>query len=341
MKKKLLAVAVVGALASPAAFAQTLYGVMDVGYQNAKFADGDVNKHFVQNGMATGSRLGVRGSEDLAQGLTAIYVIELEVTADVGTVGTPGRQTYVGLDSKAWGALTLGRQYTHTFHTFEVGQAGPYDYGTFSSFYGATGISTRANNAIKYSSPLMSGFSVGALWAPGEDTTPGESNNGAYLDAAIRYTPGPLGVSLSHTRTTVELAGTENVTKMNQITAGWDTGPFGVLGGYITAENDGAVAGVAALERDAYWVNGVARFGGRHEFHALWGKVKNDLVANGDATVIGVVYQHVMSKRTRIYTGFGRVSNDAGSAVVPTGFASAVGAGYDPRGFQLGLATSF
>ena len=53
MNKKLLAVAVVGALASPAAFAQnvTIYGGIDVGYQNASnYATGSVNHNFITSG---------------------------------------------------------------------------------------------------------------------------------------------------------------------------------------------------------------------------------------------------------------------------------------------------
>ena len=91
----------------------------------------------------------------------------------------------------------------------------------------------------------------------------------------------------------------------------------------------------------SFWVNPVARFGGRHELYALWGKVKNKLLAGGDASVVALTYQHVLSKRTRIYTSLGRVDNDAASAVELNAFASAVAAGYDPRGFQLGLLHSF
>src|SRR5687767_1022224 len=103
MKKKLLAVAVVGALASPVAFAQTLYGIVDVGYQNSKYSDGDVNKHFIQSGQHSGSHFGVRGSEDLAAGTYAMYQIEFDITADTGATAAAGmtqRLTFVGLGSK-------------------------------------------------------------------------------------------------------------------------------------------------------------------------------------------------------------------------------------------------
>ena len=340
MKKKLLAVAVVGALASPAAFAQTLYGIVDVGYQNLKHADGDVNKHFIQSGQHSGSRFGVRGSEDLAAGTYAMYQIEFNITADTGATGDTSRLTFVGLGSKAWGELTLGRQYTHTFHTFAVGSAS--GYGTFSSYYegSTTGIATRASNSVKYSSPRMGGFSVGALWAPGETTTAGTSSDGDYLDFALRYTPGPFGVALSHAIATEEAGGTSNDTTLTQITANWDNRAWGIYGGYLMSEDDG-VAGVKTVDRSAWWINPVVRFGGRHEVYFLYGQAENDLVSGQESNHVAVTYQHVMSKRTRIYTSIGRVSNDNGAAGQLNNKAAASAAGYDPRGFQLGLLHSF
>lgn len=347
MKKKLLAVAVVGALASPAALAQTLYGIVDVGYQNSKYADGDVNKNFIQSGQHSGSRFGVRGSEDLAGGTYAMYQIEFNIVADTGGPGATDttRLTFAGLGSKAWGELTLGRQYTHTFHTFAVGSAS--GYGTFTSFYNAstTGIMTRASNSVKYSSPNMGGFSVGALWAPGEDTTPGEKSNGNYLDFAVRYTPGPFGASLSHARTSVDTAGVDEDLEQTQITANWDNRAWGIYGGWIRNQFD---APGADLDVDSYWINPVVRFGGRHEVYFLLGQVKDDSegVTEGDSTVVAVTYQHVMSKRTRIYTSIGRVSNDANAAAALNAQAGTTGGfvgtpGFDPRAFQLGLLHSF
>jgi len=346
MKKKLLAVAVVGALASPAAFAQTLYGIVDLGYQNLKYADGDVNKHFIQSGQHSGSRFGVRGSEDLAGGTYAMYQIEFDVVADTGATpggGMTNRLSMVGFGSKAWGELTLGRQYTHSFHTFAVGSAS--GYGTFTTYYASQGaqgpnITTRASNSVKYSSPVMGGFSVGALWAPGESTTAGTSSNGNYMDFALRYTPGPFGVAVSHAIGTAEAAGVENETTQTQITANWDNRAFGIYGGYIQREDDGVGAG-STVDASSWWINPVMRFGGRHEVYFLYGKGESDLGTNPTSTTVALTYQHVMTKRTRIYTSIGRVSNDDGAVGSLNGAAAASGANYDPRGFQLGVVHSF
>ena len=345
MKHKLFAAALGGALISPAVFAQTVYGIVDVGYQHAKHADGDVNKNFIQSGQQSGgSRFGVRGTEDLGAGTYATYQIEFDVIADSGATSATGmtqRQTFVGLGGKSWGELTLGRQYIHTYHAFSVGS--PLGAGTFSSFYTTdiVGFPLRVSNSVKYSSPVFGGFSAGALWAPGESTTAGASDNGDYTDFILRFAQGPIGIAGSVGRQITQAATIENHLKFHQIAAHWDRGSYGLYGGYITRRNQGAAAGATPTDIRSHWINPVVRFGGRHELYALWGVVRNKLAFAADAEVLAVTYQHVLSKRTRIYTSLGRVENDPGSAVELNAFATAVAAGYDPRGFQLGVVHAF
>ena len=69
MKKTLAALAVLGAFAGSAAAADvTLYGVVDLGlnYQYSKVGDADaVNTFKEQAGQNSGSRFGLKGTEDL------------------------------------------------------------------------------------------------------------------------------------------------------------------------------------------------------------------------------------------------------------------------------------
>jgi predicted porin len=341
MRKSLLAVLFGGMLASPAALAQTPYGVVDLGYQHAKHADGEVNKQFIESGQHSGSRIGVRGTEDLAAATYATYTIEFDVIADTGATSATGmtsRLTFVGLGSKAWGELTLGRQYTRTYDTFATGSAS--GYGTFTSFLipDGPGITSRVSNSVKYVSPSFGGLSFGAVVAPGESTAVGASDNGNYLDYGLRWSVSPFGVAASRAVQTAEAGGVESETKLDQIVAHWDNRAFGLYGGYVTLRNEAAAS---TLRRRAYWFNPVARVGDRHELFGLWGKVKNTLASNADATVIAVTHQLVLSKRTRVYTSLGKVKNQDAAAVELNAFAAAVANGYDPRGFQLGLLHSF
>jgi predicted porin len=67
------------------------------------------------SGIASGSRLGFRGTEDLGDGLAAFYVLEMGINADTGVLGQGGlgfgRQSMVGLQG-GFGSVSLGRQYT-------------------------------------------------------------------------------------------------------------------------------------------------------------------------------------------------------------------------------------
>lgn len=342
MKKKLLAVAVVGALASPAAFAQTLYGIVDLGYQNSDYSDGDVNKDFMVQGQHSGSRLGVRGSEDLAGGTYAMYQIEFNIQADNGDPAATGTQrlTMVGLGSKAWGEFTLGQQYTHSFHTIAPGSASAY--ATFTSTAGLIPELTRASNSFKYSSPVMGGFSVGALWSPsGTGTTEptADTAEANYWDAAIRYTPGPFGVAVSHAKSSTELAAVEAESELTIFSANWDNRAFGIYGTFWQGEAD--AGGTTLAEPEGWALSGVARFGGRHELYALWGMTEDSLIDDSEGSVLAIVYQHVMSKRTRFYAGYATSDNDPAGTAVPTALQGGPAAGYDARGIQLGIVHTF
>jgi predicted porin len=349
MNKKLLAVAVVGALASPVAFAQTLYGIVDVGYQNVDNGADDANADFVVSGQHSSSRLGVRGSEDLAGGTYAMYQIEFDITADTGATAASGmthRLTMVGLGSKAWGELTLGRQYTHVFHSRVLGHSA--GTSTFGTGYGQMPGTTRASNSIKYSSPVMSGFSVGAIWAPGvadgagvaESQLPGEDQN--YWDAAIRWTPGPFGAAAAYGVQTVEAAGVETEDTYTTFSAYWDNRAFGVYANYTLHETDNPGA-AADPERTYMNISGVARFGGNNEVHLHFGEREDDPGA-GDAptaTFFGVSFVHRMSKRTLVYAGYGATDNDTNAALKNTVMIPAATPGETISGFQVGLAHSF
>ena len=94
MKKTLAALAVLGAFAGSAAAADvTLYGVVDYGflynYTDKQAADGtsaDDNTLRLQSGVDAGSRWGVKGTEDLGNGLKVGFQLESGFNADDGTL---------------------------------------------------------------------------------------------------------------------------------------------------------------------------------------------------------------------------------------------------------------
>jgi predicted porin len=381
MNKKLLAVAVVGALASPLAFAQTttIYGGIDVGYQYAKsYAAGDnINKNFIQSGGDYTSRIGFKGSDDLAPGLTAVYVMEAGIAADQGTQDGPGfwqRQVYGGLDSKQWGALTFGRQYTHMFNQYGLGT---WSVLTLAGTLNPAGFNTgsinpvRASNYAKYSSPKFGGFSVGVGYSPGVGKTAGSgytnaqnggeptdtvAGDGRYWDGQVSWAQGPIGVAFSHfSLNNATVLGSQTL-KRNQLTGKWDSGVFGVFAGYAKDSADADAGGGFATGVDIkyYWIQPVFRFGGNNELFGIWARNKDESTAasNGKTTYYGIEGRHYMTKRTWLYAGVAHAKNELEGAATglataksPTTFAAAVTVNAtsqnNPTGIHVGVATTF
>jgi len=217
MNKKLLAIAILGSfgVAAHAQSSVTLYGVIDAGvsYVNhSKNAAGGSDKLFkYDDGVAQGSRWGLRGSEDLGGGLKAIFLLENGFNSGNGTLGQGsrefGRQAYVGLAKDNVGSLTLGRQYT--FSTDILGNystggqtvAGNYAYH-INDLDQLT--SSRIDNAVKFTSANYSGLTFGALYGFSNQAgaftgSPGTSGSSSAYSFGVNYAAGPFGVGAAYT----------------------------------------------------------------------------------------------------------------------------------------------
>ena len=121
MKKCLLAGAALVTLTGTA-HAQssvTLYGLIDAGltYTNSQISGTGSGGHSnwqMTSGSVQYSRWGLRGAEDLGGGLKAIFTLESGFNVNNGQLSSNNRlfnrQAFVGLTSREYGTLTLGRQ---------------------------------------------------------------------------------------------------------------------------------------------------------------------------------------------------------------------------------------
>ncbi|MFB9127389.1 porin [Paraburkholderia dipogonis] len=259
MNKKVFAAATLAVFAT-AAHAQssvTLYGVIDAGISyvnNSKTATGHDNLFKYDDGVAQGSRWGLRGTEDLGGGLKALFVLESGFNSGNGTLGQGGalfgRQAYVGLSKDGIGSLTFGRQYS--FSTDYLG--GNYSTGgqTVAGNY-AYHIndvdqltSSRINNAVKFSSANFAGLTFGAMYgfsnqagafagSPTVGTTAGSSRAYSF---GVNYANGPFGVGAAYTDIRFPAQSTPVFsTAMANVTTGTvrDLRTFGVGGRYTIA----------------------------------------------------------------------------------------------------------
>jgi predicted porin len=116
MQKKILAVAVAGALASPLALAQssvTIYGTFDLSVANSRYSSSPTSSSVTKMDVySQSSRLGFRGEENLGGGLRAWFQAENGIYAD-GRTNNPtagafgSRNTGIGLTG-GWGTVMTG-----------------------------------------------------------------------------------------------------------------------------------------------------------------------------------------------------------------------------------------
>ncbi len=199
-------VALVCAGAAGIAHAQssvTLYGVLDTGIDYANNVNG---QHLWQmaSGVSAGSRWGLRGKEDLGGGLSAIFDLESGFSSTDGSLGSGlafSRNAYIGLASKTYGTVTLGRQWDPIVDLIE-----PY---SLNDAYGGWYFSHpndmdnldngfAISNAVKYTSPTIAGFTGEALYSFGGQA--GQFSNNATYSAAASYTNGPFSAGVGYLR---------------------------------------------------------------------------------------------------------------------------------------------
>ncbi|MCQ0031628.1 porin [Burkholderia glumae] len=208
--KKYLAIPALACALSGAAHAQssvTLYGTIDAGLDylsNQKSSAGSGAAYGVQSGNVSTTRWGLRGNEQLGGGLAAVFDLENGFNLANGRLGNGGdefgRQAWVGLASRRWGTLTLGRQYD-----FLVDFVAPLS-ATGSGFGGNIADhpfdndnlanDTRMNNAVKFRSASYGGITFGGAYAF-SNLGGGVSDNNAYSLGA-QYLNGPLDLAAAY-----------------------------------------------------------------------------------------------------------------------------------------------
>ena len=209
MKKTLAAVAVLGAFAGSAFAADvTLYGVVDLGLNYSHVdMDGqgdDLDNFTMESGQQSGSRWGLKGTEDLGNGLTVGFVLENGFAADSGADNDPmfDRESMLFLEGD-FGKLAFGRigSFNQGQGSFSlIGNLTPFgtSFGDYAAQAGNMfSTSTRYENSIVYRTPSFAGFQVTAMYSMGgNDEGENESTTDRYYGIAATYSNGPAYVLL-------------------------------------------------------------------------------------------------------------------------------------------------
>jgi general bacterial porin, GBP family len=223
MKKLVMAAAVLGAFAgtAQAQTSVTLYGIADGDLRFDHTNLGTLKS--VGSGGESGSRWGIRGSEDLGGGLKANFIFEQGFQLDDNSVaqgpvgggasaGFGGSSTAphngvngssrlfsriatVGLSGDSWGEIRFGRAYHPAF--LVQATADPFGAGFVSEVSNLyTNNTIRNDNAIYYDTPRFAGLQVSLAYQMGESTTDSPATqvkrgNDRY-EAGLTYSNGPI-----------------------------------------------------------------------------------------------------------------------------------------------------
>lgn len=354
------------ALACCSAHAQSsvqIYGVADAGIvlERGGAAGNTTN---VSSGVASGSRIGFKGTEDLGNGLSAGFVVESGFAMDTGASGqgglTFGRQSFVSLASPL-GTISAGRQYSPYYKALRD-IADPFEDGLAGQAPNLMVPNRRMDNSLRYASPKLAGFSTELAYSAGE--VAGDSTRKRSLSGALNYEDGPLALSASHYRRESATAGLHAHNSLlaarykignYQLHAGYafnrgmgtvggggsSTLSTGTTGGTITMGTvtsatsviTNATIGVpGAASRDA--VLGLCATFGPHTFVGSVVQHMDRSPANQDARQYGIAYLYSLSKRTDLYAAYARINGDNGA---PFTVGNATDDGKGTRAFNLGL----
>jgi predicted porin len=385
MKKTLIALAVLAS--SGAAMAQstfTLYGVADVNVERARGVKlvGGVpgtgatsNLTRVTSGGLSGSRWGLRGSEDLGSGLKGVFVAESGINFDDGTTGVSypaaatqtstaalagtsrlfGRQAFVGLEG-GFGGVRLGRQYTPIGNLADYIGTLPLDVLPVLGVLAGSS-SYRTDNAVTYTTPSFAGFTASGQYSTGNNGEVADNKAGRAGSINGIYENGPILAAVGY----IEIQDANYISAADQerkefmLVGGYDFGFAKARLHYSETEltTPGVATSPAALAPNKMKVFGLKAAIPFGAFTVTPGfAVGQDVTGAADRTATGavspkddvkiftLVAAYDLSKRTTAYGRLTVVDNEAGSN---KGFNYAATAAGDKgsNAIQLGVRHTF
>ena len=332
MKKSSVMLALFGAFSgvlAGAAQAQSsvqIYGNLDVGINKLTGTTAQIGKR-------DNNRLGFKGTEDLGDGLKALFQLEIRFDPDTGVIEGGTRplfqgQSRVGLQG-GFGTARLGRglsAFQESILAFEPWAGAPTPAGfqtdiqvagyTSDPLSPAGNSRNRFSNAFFYNTPLFNGFQLNATVASKE------ANNGPALiwrgtalapqfaansQAAVvpyslsaTYINGPLGAMAAYERNAVD-------SKLWSVAGSF--APITDLKLVASYQHQDQDATVAVNPDTKAWLVGANYVIGTHKLLAGYGQKRPDGVIKTKQVSLG--YEYSLSKRTYLYA-------DASNRKVPT-----------------------
>lgn len=350
MKKTLIALAVLGVASTAMAADVTLYGRIDNGlaFKSVKVDGADrVNKTEMTSGWSTGSRWGIKGAEDLGNGLKVGFVLESGFTGDNGKSAQDGRlfgrESVVYL-SGDFGTLYAGRLGSINSDAGSISLLGNTSvfgncYG-LASAKGSTGSSWgRYDNTLAYVTPSYSGVQASVMYSMKADDVKGsgtenKANTDRYAAFGLKYAGGPLTLVLAADYTIKGHAPGVDVDDAFTITAGgnykFDGATVYAKANYFKdatayADEFDIITNDYALKGYGLEIGTKVPVAGGNVMAAIGYRDAEHEASGTDYTRynLGLGYSYAFSKRTNVYGAIGYAQEEAGNV--------------DGDGYQIGI----
>lgn len=340
----------------------TLYGIANLSYELVSLGTGTAGTPAVTGARSVNkvssnaSRLGLKGTEDLGDGWSAVWQIESLIAMDNagGTFGT--RNTYAGLDSKQLGKLVLGRYdtpYNTTTRRLDwfidtIADSQPLMGGT-TGISATLGFAGRQADGILYVSPVISGFTGTVQYAnTSEGNTLATQPKSSLLSMASWYNEGAVYAALAHEihHTNSLTGGRESAWKLS---LGYTPDRFGLGFAYESTRDNLAALGANQWGHHAWYLSGKYMLG-KDAVKAAYSNIGQlGSTPNTGARQYTLGYDHYLSTRTTLYGLYTRLHNDPAinyglSPASSGGGASTIvapGSGASPSALSFGIKHIF
>jgi predicted porin len=354
MKMKLIAASLLCSIAT-FAHAQSsvqLYGRLDGGFQfinNLQDGNGGTASRWsAQSGDYGTSLFGLRGYEDLGQGLHAVFNLEggFQLTNGYNNNGSGSifdRRALVGFNSRSLGQLTIGR---NLFISNGVWDFDPFQQQAFSSASLVRGRNwPQASNTVNYQSPNWYGFDVAGQYA--FSNVVGQFNSGRGMGAQLTYTQDRFQLrALYDEIRDVNGRFTDVFATSREYFAGANLflNRFTISVAYTHMSAPDAPAPDFATRADHYWA------GVKYQATQAWAANAAVYHINvpggfGHATMFELGTTYNLSKRTFLYGTVAYVKNSANQsfsvAPIPSDSLDNPPAGKSQTGAYIGVSHSF
>lgn len=331
-------VAVLGAFAGSALAADVqLYGLVDLGLNWTQVDNGKTttDSFGMGSGQNSGSRFGLKGTEDLGNGYKVGFNLENSFKADDGAFDKGSRLFHresILFVQTPYGELSAGRTGGLDSGVGRYGQMGS-DATAMSTGWDNIaktskvflGLGDRMDNTLTYQSPKFAGVTVLAQASLKKsnvndkgvaiETEEGSSDADRYYALGVTYGAGALNAGLVYSQTDwnrTELKDQTNDDNQTVVSAfaNYDFGmvkPM-VAVQYFDGGKDVDVANTALNKGYGFVVGGTAPLvGGTLKVQLGWNDYEDVKTGatEGNNIITGVGYEYPLSKRTFVYTAAG------------------------------------